>query len=347
MHHLLILVCLLITGSVCAQQDSGREQLLKLLAGEWNSRALYAAAKLGIADQLELGPKSIEELSEATSSHPESLYRILRLLSGYAIFEEVAPRVFANTENSRLLAKSSPDSLNSLAVFYGEDLHQAWDEIVSCVQTGLPAFQIAFKQPVFAYFKDHPDRSWLFQTAMKEKSTAVIKSALASYDFGHYVSICDVGCGYGQFMSALLKQYPQTSGVVFDLPEVANKLSHLASKQCKVVSGDFFESIPVGCEAYVLKSVLHDWSDDDCEKILKNCHKAMIAEGKLLVIEVVLLPKDQSLYANSMDVLMMAITGGKERTASSFEQLLKQSGFELENIYSTGTEFSILEARKR
>lgn len=210
---------------------------------------------------------------------------------------------------------------------------------------------MTFNQPVFTYFKENLDRAALFQEAMKEKPKAVIKSALATYDFGKFESIYDIGGGYGQFMQALLQKYPNLSGMVFELPEVIEKIRQqspqLEQDRCKLSAGDFFASIPEGGDAYLLKSVLHDWDDAKSEKILKNCYQAMRRDSRLLIVEVVLQPGDQSVYANCMDVLMLAITGGKERSLTSFTQMLENAGFILERIYPTTTEFSILEVRKK
>lgn len=166
-----------------ASQDLARQKLLSLCAGEWVSRGLYVATKLEIADHLVSGPKSAKELARLTQSNSESLNRLLQMLAGFGIFEEVSPNIFSNTDISRLLIKSSSDSLHSLSLFYGEDINQSWVEILSSIQTGTPAFELSFSQPVFAYFKNNPERASLFQAAMKEKSGAVIRSALSNYNF--------------------------------------------------------------------------------------------------------------------------------------------------------------------
>jgi hypothetical protein len=334
-----------------SSQEKARENLLLLLSGEWVSRALYVVTKLEIAEYLQDGPKPIKEIAAFSQSNPESLQRILHMLSSFGIFEEQEGGNFANNEASALLSKSNPDSLHSLSTFYGEDIHEAWDQLLKSIATGTPAFQLSFKQPVFGYFKEHPDRAVLFQEAMKEKSTAVIKSSLSAYHFGQFNSIYDIGGGYGHFLLAILKKYPHLNGIVFDVPEVIDTICkrnpQILQEQCKLCSGDFFDSVPKGGDAYLLKSVLHDWEDSKAEEILKNCYQAMGQNSKLLIVEVVLLPKDQSIYANCMDVLMLAITGGKERSLASFAQMLDRSGFILEHVHPTSTEFSILEARKK
>ncbi len=335
----LISIFIVFVASVAAHEVD-REKMLLLLSGEWISRALYVTTKLDVADHL-AEPKSVEELAKLTHSDPESLYRILHTLASVDVFREVSPRVFCNTEMSSLLGKSHPDTLHALSLFYGEDIHRSWDALFPSIQTGTPAFQLRFGQPVFPYFKEHPESRVLFQQAMREKSAAVIHSALASYDFSKFRSVYDIGGGQGQFLSALIHQYPTIQGTLFELPEV---LSQVKYPDYTLMSGDFFISIPEGADAYLLKSVLHDWDDDKCKKILDNCYRGMGKESKLLIMDVVLQPK--AVYANCMDLLMLAITGGKERNLEDFTRLLARSGFTIEKVYPTATEFSIIEAKK-
>lgn len=336
---------------IVSNAEKAREKLLLLLSGEWVSRALYVATKLEIADYLQEGPKSIQEIADYSQTNPESLQRVLHMLASFGIFEERESGIYANNEESALLSKSSPDSLHRLSTFYGEEIHSAWDQLLKSITTGTTAFQLSYKQPVFSYFKEHPDRANLFQEAMKEKSTAVIKSSLSAYNFGQFNSLYDIGGGYGQFLLAILKKYPDLKGIVFDVSEVIQAIPkrnpQILQEQCKLCSGDFFTEVPKGADAYLLKSVLHDWEDNKAEEILKNCHRAMNQDSKLLIVEAVILPKNQSVYANCMDVLMLAITGGRERSLAAFSQMLDKSGFVLKQVYPTSTEFSILEAQKK
>jgi len=325
--------------------DLCREKLLHLFSGEWISRGIYVAVKLDIPNLLESGPKPIEELSVLTCTDRSSLYRLLHMLAGHGIFQESENKIFSNTHESSLLSNSHPDTLHSLCLFYGEDIHKAWDALLPSIKQGIPAFQVAFNQPVFSYFKNHPDQAALFQAAMKEKSQAVIKSAVSAYDFSSFNKIYDIGGGHGQFLEGLLKKHPHATGTLFELPEVIKKLS-ITNKNIKLYSGDFFTEIPQGGDLYILKSVLHDWDDARSIQILQNCYKAMNDNGRLLIIEVVLQDGSQSLYANSMDLLMLAITGGKERTLASFNEMFKKSNLILNKVYSTTTEFSILEVIK-
>lgn len=339
------------TPSQQSNEDIAREKLLTFLAGDWIARGIYVATKLEIADYLLNGPKSAEELASLSQSNPDALNRLLRLLSSIGIFDELDEGVYGNNAISLMLSKNNSSSLNALIKLYGEEIHTSFDQLLASVKSGTPAFDLHYKQPVFQYFKDHPDTAMLFQQAMREKSKGVIQSAVNAYDFSRFQKVYDIGGGHGHFLLALLKHYPKMKGGLFDLPEViainSKNNPQLKNERVELIAGDFFASIPKGADAYLLKSVLHDWDDEKSHKILKNCHEAMSAESRLLIVEVVLLPKHESVYAKCVDVLMLNVVGGKERTLSSFEQLLHRAGFTLVGVYPTSTEFSILEARKK
>lgn len=326
-----------------------REQILELFAGEWVARGLYVATKLNISDHLEKGQQNVEELSQLCHCDKDSLQRVLHMLAGYGIFEEPSEGVFANSKASKLLSKHNPESLKSIATFYGEEIHHAFDELLGSVETATPSFQITYKQPVFAYFKQNPERAALFQEAMRSKSQLVIESCLQNYDFSQFKTLCDVGGGYGQFLRAALAGNPSLKGTLFELPEVIENVRRqkIFIDRLEFASGNFFESVPHGQEAYLLKSVIHDWSDEQAKMILVNCHEAMDKESRLILVEVALQPGNLSQYANCMDVLMLAVTGGKERSLSSFERLLDECGFVVESVTGTSTEFSVIEAKKK
>ncbi|CDR33164.1 methyltransferase [Criblamydia sequanensis] len=333
------------------KDEAAREKLLMLLSGEWVTRGVYAATELGIADHLLDGPKTVKELSLLTETDELSLKRLLKMLVGFGLFAEENEGLFINSDLSLLLAKKHPESLYSLSLFFGEEIHEAWDAIVPSLKLNTPAFEITHQKPVFTYFKENPLRAALFQDAMKQKSQAVIQSSIASYDFKKFHTIYDIGGGYGQFMIALLNDNPNLKGMIFELPEVIEILKIrsplLESPRCELVAGNFFESIPEGGDAYLLKSVLHDWEEEKSEKILAKCYEAMTEKSRLLIIETILLPKDRSRYANCMDMQMMMITGGKERTGEAFKEMLEKAGFQIVDIYPTATEFSIIEAKKK
>lgn len=330
--------------------EKAREDLLMLLSGEWISRGVYIVAKLEIANQLIDGPKSVETLATKANCNPDALNRIMHMLAGFDVFEEIAPGVYTNSEISEQLAHGTPDSMQSFAVFYGEDIHTSIEGLMGCVKTGIPGFETLFKEPVFSFFTNKPERGLLFQHAMTDLSTGVIKSAVDVYPFSQFKSVYDIGSGHGALLRAILERNPQVKGLAFDLPEaieVAKNDLLLSVKGCDFVAGNFFESVPEGGDAYILKAIIHDWNEQQAENILKVCHKAMPKDGKLLLIEVILMPKDESVYANCLDIIMLNITGGRERTLEDFSNLLGKAGFEIEKLVPTSTEYTIIQAKKK
>lgn len=341
-----ILICYPLWGSL-----DTRERLLNLFAGEWIARGLYVATQLEIAEHLQDEPKGIEELAKETFSDKEALYRLLHMLASVGVFEEEEGQIFKNSPLSQFLIKTDQDSLHHLSLFYGGEIHASLDKLLDSVKRGKPAFEEVFKEPVFSYFKHHTEREALFQKAMKEKSKGVIEGVIANCDFRKFDTICDIGGGYGQLLRRLLHHYPHLTGTLYELPAIVQKVREdklfIENGRSTIIAGDFFDSVPKGKDAYILKSVLHDWDDKRAEEILQNCYKAMEEKSRLFIVEAIIQPKDQSIYANCMDMVMLSVTGGKERSLHSFTHMLENSGFTLEGLYPTATEFSILEVRKK
>lgn len=326
-------------------EPSGREKLLSLVAGEWAAQGMYAAARFDIAGHLLDGPKSAQELAKLTQCSEENLYRLLRMLASIGIFYEGENRMFSNTDASELLAKDHPQSLRALTLFYSEEMSRSWCSVADCVKKGKPAFDLVYGQPVFDYFRTHPQAAGQFNAAMKEKSKAIVSSCLQSFDFGRFNEVYDIGGGMGHFLSALMNKHPHIQGVLYDVPEViAAARNTINGERCRLLSGDFFQQIPQGGDAYLLKSVLHDWNDRDAERILERCRAAMPKHAKLIVIEPILTAANQKEAAKMMDVHMMVVTGGKERTVEEFKSLFDRAGFAIESITPTETEFSIIQA---
>lgn len=347
---MLRLLALLLTTSLLFCVKAPREKILSLVGGEWLAKSVYTAAELDIASHLQQGPKNIEELALLTKSNTENLYRLMRLLSSVGVFHEDENRIFSNTATSELLAKDHPQSLRSLTLFYSQEMSKSFDHLTHCIKEGKPAFDLAFHQPVFTYFRHHPQASCSFNAAMKEKSQAVIASCLEVFDFGQFRSVYDIGGGMGHFVAALLEAYPTMHGTLYELPDVISSsrssLRHLEPR-CSLVPGDFFQTIPKNGDVYLLKSVLHDWSDEKALKILRNCHDAMKNNAKLVIVEPVMRSPNQKDRAKLMDVFMMAVTGGKERSEQEFNNILSQAGFTIESITATETEFYVIEACKK
>lgn len=320
---------------------SPRDHLIEKLSAEWVSRSIYVAARLGIADQLEGGSMSIDDLAVATKTHPEALTKLLRLLAGNEIFLETSDRCFSNTDASRLLLSSHPDSLYAFTLFYGEDLHKSFGELLSSIRSNKPAFELAYQQPIYSYLRENPSRALLYHHAVKEESKGAIDAILAAYDFSEFKTLYDIGGGEGHVLEGIVKRHPKIKGRLFDLPEVAGMIinSHFRSE-----SGDFFFAVPPGGDGYLLKSILHGWDDDKALQILQNCHKAMHSKSKLLVIEVLLNASTPMRFGACMDLLMLTLTGGKERSGDELGDLLQRAGFKIEKTYKTTSEFHIIEA---
>ncbi len=319
-----------------------RADLLDLLGGEWVSQGVYVAAKLDVAHHLKEGPKTSCELAELLQVKEHALYRVLSMLSSHGVFEEREGKIFVNTPMSERLAHDHPDTLGSLVIFYGEEIRNAFSSLLSSVTTGKPAFNQVYQEPVFEYFKHHPDRAALFQSAMAEKSRAVIQSVISQIHFKG--TVCDVGGGKGHLLYAVLKSDPTLQGIHFDLPEVISSLTN-SPPRVKFEKGSFFDTVPKA-DAYLMKSILHDWSDEKSIEILRCCHSAMPNHATLYVIEPVLIQSQAHDYAKLTDVLMLAVTGGRERSLDEYRNLFEKGGFVLSNVFSTPTEFRILEIKK-
>jgi O-methyltransferase/methyltransferase family protein len=331
------------------------ESLLHLSSGFHVARALYVAAKLGVADLLADGPKSGAELAAATGTNAASLERILRLLACTGVFSQDEARRFALTPESIALQSKVAESLRDVIVFQlGEEAYRAWGELMHGVRTGAPAFDRAFGAGVWEYRAAHPEYGALFDRAMSSVVGAHIDAVLDAYPFSAFRRVVDLGGGVGTFMIALLSACPDMHGVLFDLPHVAEAArQRLAdaglAHRCAVQSGDLFAGVPPGADAYVLSRVIHDWDDAEAGMILANCRRAMPQGSKLLVFER-LLPgaAAKSEAARSLlisDLTMMVMNGGRERTEDQYRALLAASGLRLLRTIPTASEISVLEAQ--
>jgi ubiquinone/menaquinone biosynthesis C-methylase UbiE len=327
--------------------------LLQMIAGFWLSRALYLAAKLGLADLLQEGPKSSADLAQQTGTHAPSLYRVLRALASVGVFTEDAQRRFALTPLGETLRSDVPGSLRAFTISeLGEDHYPAWGEVLHSVRTGEIAFDHLFGMDVWQYRAQHPDEGRIFDAAMASFSSVVNAAIVASYDFSAIGKIVDVGGGDGSLIAAILKAYPGMKGVLFDLPHVSAGARRRieaegVAERCEVVAGDAFTAVPSGGDAYLLKWIIHDWDDERSVALLKNCHRVMPAKGKLLLVEAIIPAGDSPSFHKFMDLNMLVMTGGRERTEAEYRSLLDAAGFSLQNIISTQTEMSVLEAVRR
>ena len=300
------------------------------------AQAIHVAAKLRLADLLASGTKTAAELASQSGSHPVALERLLRALSTLEIFASTSDGRFCNTPLSEMLRSSHPQSQRDGALFLpARFLWLPLGELYESVRTGDPAFKRIFGQSFFEYLGDHPADGEVFNRAMTQGIGWTTPALLAAYDFSRFEQLVDVGGGEGALLGDILAATPGLRGVLFDLPQVVSHAPEVlkgnVATRCQIVGGSFFDSVPEGADAYLLKGVIHDWPDIDAAKILHNTRRAIRPNGTLLLIEGIV---DSARPVGLMELLMLVI-GGQERTEGEFRSLLAATGFSLTRIIST------------
>jgi len=318
------------------------------------SRALYAAASLGIADILAGGPLSSGEVAARSGTGVSTMRRLLRALVAHGVFVEESPDLFGLNACAELLRRDVPESLQALVLLSSGDTHwQLWLDFLESVRTGQAASERAFGKDLFQHYAEEPMQAAVFNRAMTSLSSALSAPVVAAYDFSPFACIADVGGGNGRFLADVLIANPAVRGVLFDLPHVVagNVLMSQpkVAERCAVVAGDFFAAVPAGASAYLLKQVIHDWDDARALAILKTCRKAMTATARLLIIERVMPARAQegrAAEAYLLDLEMLVITsGGRERTEAEFNALLATAGLRVNRIVPTSSPVSVIEAQ--
>lgn len=326
-------------------------QMLQFVTGFWMSRAVFVFAKLGIPDLLQSGPKSVEELAQATDTHAPSLYRLLRALASKGVVKTEAGGRFALTPLSELLVTGAPGSVRWFIVSeLGQEHYPAWGNLMHSIKTGEIAFDNHFGVDIWGYFAQNPDDAAVFNDSMSGMTAAVNEAIMSRYDFSSFNKVIDVGGGHGGLITSILKQNPQAKGVLFDagvVIEGARPRLEAAgvADRCEAVAGDFFKAVPAGGDAYVMKWIIHDWEDEKAIRILKNCRTHMQPNGRLIIVDCVVPENDEPDFSKTFDLNMLVMTGGKERTAAEFEQLLAAAGFKLLRVIPTDLPTSIVEAQ--
>lgn len=331
------------------QPAPGLAEMRRLITGFSLTIAISAVAELGIADHLVKGAKSAAELARLSGVHEDYLRRMLRYLASEGVFEEQAGDFFALTERSHWLRSDVPGSLRPRAVFTGSRLcWTAWGHLLQSLRTGTSAFRGAFGEDIFDYLKHDASAAATFNSFMAGQTAASVDAVLAAYDFAGVREVADIGGGRGALVAGVLRVNATMRGLLFDLPDVIATAGPLLTQagvadRCKLVGGSFFESVPAGSDLYVLKFILHDWTDEDCVRILQNCRRAMAPGAQLLIVEHVLPEERGPHMARFMDINMMVMTSGRERTQSEFEQLLAAAGMRLQRIVPTAIGVCLLE----
>ena len=320
--------------------------LFEIATGYWISQAIYVAAKLGIADLLEDGPQSSDVLAAATRSDARSLYRLLRALSSIGVLSQVDDDSFSLSRLGNALRTNVPGSLRAIVITIGEIHYQACGELLHSVQTGTSGFNHAFGTSLFEYLQQNTEAAGAFNRGMTNLASLLAHAVVLAYDFSGIASIIDVGGGQGELLMKILELYPETSGIVFDLGNTFGSPKHTVSsaERCSYVAGNFFNSVPEKADAYLLCGVIHDWSDDRAAVILKNCRKAMAKNGRVLILEMIVPKARSGSFSKILDLNMMVMTGGRERTKHDFHALLDAADLRVTRIVPTLAPQSILEA---
>jgi hypothetical protein len=329
-----------------------QQRYSELLSGYWKTQAVYAAAKMEIADLLADGPKLIDQLAKETGAHGPSLYRLLRALASIEMFAETDDGRFALTPLAEPLRRGVPGSQWAMAVMMGEEHYHAWGDLIFSLETGETAFNRIYGMPIFEFLSANEEKGRIFDEAMTSihgRETAAIAGAC---DFTNVKVLADIGGGNGSTLIPILQKHPHLRGILFDLPPVVerareNVVAAGLANRCELIAGSFFESIPRGADAYFLRHIIHDWYDEQSLTILRHCHASMPADGRLLVAESVIPPGNGPSFGKWLDLTMMVMPGGKERTEAEYGELYRQAGFKLTSITPTAAEVSVIEGRKQ
>jgi hypothetical protein len=325
--------------------------LFQLATGYILSAALQTAVKLGVADQLANGPRSIGELATTTATNEDALYRVLRALAMVGVFEEKDSRRFSLTPLSELLRKDRP-GLHDMALWISSPFHfRVYSNALDAVRTGSPAADKTVGMPAFEYLARDRELSEIFNNAMTSFSAMIVPAVLDAYDFSGIDTLVDVAGGHGAVLTSILQKYPKMRGILMDVDHVIAgahpKIAALnLQDRCVAVAGDFFKAVPPGGDAYIMKHIIHDWDDERASLILRNIRTALAAKphGKVILLEAVIQPGSAPDLTKLMDLEMLMMPGGRERNADEFRSLFAKSGFEMTRILPTKSPVNVIEA---
>jgi SAM-dependent methyltransferase len=317
-----------------------------MASGYWLSQAIYVAAKLGIADLLVDGPQSCATLAAVTRSHEASLFRVMRALASSGIFSQCKDDRFELSPLAEGLLSAVPGSLSDAVITLGEIHYHACGQLLHSVQTGSSAFKEVFNANLFDYLGLHPEAAGSFNRGMTNLASMLAYAVVFAYDFAGISSVVDVGGGEGRFLEKILEFHPGMRGTVFDsaVPVGCAERTNRIGTRCSYVWGNFFDCVPAGADVYLFCGVLHDWDDDRALKILGNCRRAMSKNGKLLLLEMVVPSTDAADFSKLLDLNMLVMTGGRERTIAEFSALLERAGYTMTRIIPTLAPQSLIEA---
>jgi O-methyltransferase domain len=330
-------------------------EMRSLIAGYWVSRLIYVAARLNLADLMKDGARTADDLASRAGVNGPALYRMLRTLSSYGVFTETTGRRFKLTALGSTLRSDALASMHGFALFLiGSPVWNAWEDLEFAVRTGRLPFDRLYGMPFYKYLNEHPDNLKIFGEAMTSLSGTENPEFVAAfqkiYKPARVRTLIDVGGGFGSLLAGLLRKNARLNGILFDLPSVierAREDRHLSDAKiagrCTFAGGDMFESVPRGGDAYVMKYILHNWDDDHCVRLLTNCREAMNNGGRILVADSVVPPVEKPDWGKLLDIQMMVVVPGKERTREEFAALFKRAGLRLTRIIPTRCPLSLIE----
>jgi len=346
-----------ILAGECAAHNAAEPQLLQksmlaMLTSFWISQLLFVIAKLGVADVLVDGPMSVDAIAEKVGAQPLFLRRALRALASVDVFAEGSSGRFRLTPLAQTLRSDQPDSLRAFALMIASDYNwRAWGALEQNVVHGTNSFEHANGVPLFKYLEQHPQEDQIFSASMASLSAMENAAIAKAYRYGKLHCVVDVGGAHGHLLTIILELHTKLQGVLYDQPQVIEQAlldSYLNAPtiraRCTAIGGDFFSSVPAGADAYLMKYILHDWDDEGCVRILRNCREAMTPAGCVLAVEHVIAPGNRADWAKLIDVNMMVTLGGRERTREEFHDLFARAGLRLKRVIPTESPLSILEA---
>jgi hypothetical protein len=329
--------------------QSGRPPaLFQLATSYWISQVVYVTAELGVADALTQGPKSCGEIATETGADERSLYRLLRALCAIGLIRTAGTDHFTLAARGRPLASGVPGSLRAMVLTLGKMHYAAWGHLLESVRTGTSGFQAAFGAPLFDYLARDLDAGNTFNAAMTDYSTLVAHAVLLAYDFSDTGWLVDLGGGCGGLLTSIMRMYPEMAGTLFDTPAVlAAAERHLevapGADRRSLVPGNFLEAVPPGADVYLMSGVVHDWDDERAVRILANCRASMARTGRVLVVECVVPEGDESSFSKLLDLNMLVMNGGRERTRAEFQELFDAAGLQMTRVIPTPSPLSVVE----
>jgi hypothetical protein len=335
-------------NTISAPLPAPHEQILAITAGFWQSRAFAVAAELELADLLAAGPLHIDILASRTKTHAPSLFRLLRALESLGIFSQISPRVFANTPASECLRKDVPNTQWAWVraqLSVGGGVYEGWAGLDGSIKKGDTPFDQILGCGFWEYYRRNPEAGAIFNEAMRLIGKHNSPEIARAYDWSRFAVIADIGGGIGSLLVDILDAYPSCLGILYDQPRVVQQaISH---ERLEPVGGDFFQSVPPGADAYILRWIIHDWSETEAVTLLDKVRNAMKPGARLLLLEELIPETPEFVPGKWIDLLMLAITGGRERTAKEYRELLSAAHFELEEVVPTAGPLSILIAKAR